>query len=121
MKDLLPEILFPASLLDKVELHFDWRPAVENGRITFVADLIRGKEHSAISFEIRLPELTGAQLTQIQIFLERRQAGLTTHYEMARILCWLVDCSIVQTNPGLSQKDRDTKVRELLLARSGKL
>jgi len=112
-QDSLPETLL--TELGKVEVHFDWRPAAENGCVIFAADLIRGKERSAIKFEINLLKLTDAQLTRLHIFLERRQAGLTTHGEMARILCCLLDCSLTQAQPGSDKSLRDSKVRELLL------
>jgi hypothetical protein len=115
MKDPLPEMLLTASDLDKVEVHFDWRSTVENGRILFQADLVRGDKYSAIRFEIDLLRLNQPELTQLYLFLERRHSGVTTHYEMARILYWLVDCSIVQAQTGWNKSLRDSKIRELLL------
>jgi hypothetical protein len=118
MEDPLPELLLTASELNTVRVHFDWHPEARDGCVTFGADIIRGKERSAARFQINLLKLTEAELTRLHIFLERRHAGLTTPYEMARILCWLVDCALFQAHPDWSKALREEKTRELLLCKT---
>jgi hypothetical protein len=116
MEDPLPELLLTASELDTVQVHFDWH-TLHDGCVTFVVDIVRGKERSAIRFQINLLKLTEAELPRLHIFLRRRHSGLTTPYEMAHTLCWLIDCALFQAHPGWSKSFRDAEVRKLLLCK----
>jgi hypothetical protein len=109
------EIDSQIEAIDEVRIHFDWRPAVKDGRIIFQAGVIRGEKHSSISFEVDLGKLSEVELEQLRDFLTRRHAGLTTAYETTRAITWLLDRSVAQAQPRLSDHDRQIKVHELLL------
>ncbi len=104
------------TAVDEVEVHFDWRPAVQNGRVVFQADIVREGRRSAISFQIDLHRLEHVELEQLNTFLARRHAGLTDGYAITRTIVWLLDISLRQNEPLLSEEDRCAKVRELLMA-----
>jgi hypothetical protein len=106
------------EVVDEVQLEFDWHPVMENGRIVFQSRVTRVGRTSTVNFEIDLTKLREAEL-QLADFLSRQHAGLVSGYELSRILCWLLDISIAQTQPGLSKALRDSKVRELLLSKKG--
>src|SRR6266478_9867861 len=50
------------AAVDEVEVHFDWRPAVQDGCVVFQADIVRGGRRSAISFEVDLHKLSQTEL-----------------------------------------------------------
>jgi hypothetical protein len=99
---------------DPVDIYFDWRPSVENGRLLFQTQIMRGACSSRIDFEVDLPKLREAELQQLADFLSRQHSGLVNGYEMTRAIVWLLDLSLQQrdTPPDLL----DSTVRELLLS-----
>jgi galactitol-specific phosphotransferase system IIC component len=109
----------PVATVDEVDIYFDWHPSVENGRLLFQTRIIRGTLASRVDFEIDLGKLREVELKQLSDFLSRRHTGLTSGYEVTRTVVWLLDLSLGQQQPGLSKADRDSKVRELLLAKEG--
>lgn len=98
-----------------VGVQFDWDTPTKIGGIVFRARLERAGQISTNTFEIDLLKLKHAELEQLHLFLGRRHAGLTTHYEMSWHLAWLLEISIQQTEPQLSPAERQRKVRQLLL------
>jgi hypothetical protein len=101
---------------DQIGIQFDWDPPTKIGHILFRARIERFGQISLNTFEIDLFRLSHAELVQLQIFLGRRHAGLTTHYEIAWHLSWLLGISLQQTEPQVSPTERQRKVRQLLLA-----
>jgi hypothetical protein len=101
---------------DPVNINFDWLPNPRDGRVVFQIRISRRGQISATDFEIDLCKLAHDELESLNTFLSRCHAGLGDGYEITRIACWLVDRSIAQAEPSLSDHDRGAKVRELLLA-----
>jgi hypothetical protein len=99
----------------QVAVTFDWQPVVTDGRARFHLSLARGSERSELTFEIHLDVLTEPELERLHLFLVRRQLGMTTHQEMAAAICWLIDCSLRQSEPLLGLAERTSRLRVLLL------
>ena len=102
---------------DSVGLGFDWEvPAAVGEPITFLADIARGDQVSSIRFQLDVNKLQNNELERLHDFLARYHARVTTHYELAWHLSWLVETWLTQAQPELSPEDRHAKVREMLLA-----
>jgi hypothetical protein len=102
---------------DQVAVTFDWQPVVTDGRARFHLTLQRKDRRSNVTFAINLNRLTESELERLHHFLVRRHLNATTHEEMATALCWLIDCSLRQTEPALNATERDVRLRRLLLCR----
>ena len=100
---------------DEVRINFDWILHVQDARITFQVRLERRSQKSAIDFGIDLSRLSVLELEHLNGFLARRHTGITTPYEIARNLSWLLELSLAQTTLQLNLGERQLKVRELLL------
>jgi hypothetical protein len=59
--------------------------------------------------------VTPAEYKQLETFINRRRANLTTHYEIAWHLSWLLRISLEQTKPEWTHAERLREVRRLLL------
>ncbi len=103
------EWLLRPSRSDWVKIEFDWQM---DSPIQFQVRISRRDQYSAISFTIDLSKLTGTDLQKLHDFLVGRPKG----YWLIRKITWLLDISLVQQMPFLSEENRHAKVRELLLA-----
>jgi hypothetical protein len=84
--------------------------------LPFLADIARGDQVSSIRFQLDPNKLQNNELERLHDFLARYHARVTTHYELAWHLSWLVETWLTQAQPELSPEDRHAKVREMLLA-----
>jgi hypothetical protein len=107
-----------ALLVLRPHLYFDWWPIVDEGRITFRAQLDYGDQKTAIDFQTDINRLLTNEQERLHQFLARRKAGMTTPAEMAFILAWLLDLSITQNSADLTAEKRQQKILQLLLITS---
>jgi hypothetical protein len=105
----------PGEVVDEVRLEFDWAPVMKDGVIIFQTRITRKSQISQVNFQVDLTKLCETELQQLSDFLARRHAGLTSGYEVTRTITWLLNRSIAQAQVGLSDHERQAKVRELLL------
>jgi hypothetical protein len=101
---------------DSVRLRFDWEvPASAGDPIIFLADIARGGQVSSIRFQLDLNKLQNNEAQKLHNFLARYHARVTTHYELAWHLSWLVESWLSQVQRDLTPEGRHAKARELLL------
>jgi hypothetical protein len=105
----------PRSDFDDVRITFDWLPHVEEGRITLQVCVERGSQKSTVDFVVDLSRLSEIERKYLANFLASRHAGVTTPYELAWHLSWLLELSLVQSAPALTSAEWQLKVRQLLL------
>jgi|SRR6516225_7771575 hypothetical protein len=106
----------PRSDSCRVTIEFDWEvPAAAGEPTVFLASISRSGRKSSIRFGIDLKRLQSAELEKLHDFLARYHARLTTDYELAWHLSWLVETWFSQLQPDLTPEGRHAKLRALLL------
>jgi hypothetical protein len=102
------------SVVDEIELFFDWIPSVTNGSITFITTIVRGAARSTIQYEVDLNRLSSEELEQLHDVLCKRHAGTDNGPEVAKAIGWLLDLSLAQSSR-LDLHARRLAVGQLLL------
>jgi hypothetical protein len=110
-RELIPTA---ASVADKLELFFDWLPAVVSGHVTFRTAIVRGATRSSVEFTVDLARLDSDELERLHGVLSRRHAGLDSGPEIAASVAWLLGLSLQQTSC-LDLHARRFAVRQILL------
>jgi hypothetical protein len=100
------------------QIQFDWDALITDGGWTFHLGIKRGDQHSLIDFTIDLNKLAPTARERLDSFIARRQAGLRDDHDLALHLSWLLETWLMQVQPEISTRERQRRVRQLLLIES---
>ena len=102
----------PRTDSDQVSIQFGWEvPSRAHAPIVFEVRVRRRRRENTINFAIDLDRLQTGDLQILHDLLAYPPRG----YWLARAVAWLVDASLRQQQPHWSDKQRNQRVRELLL------
>jgi hypothetical protein len=102
------------SALEPIKIDCDWHYQRDQ-KVLFDFRVERVGQKSNVEILIDLLRLDKNQAERLKDFLERLHAHQTSAMERVRTTAWLVDLSLRQQRPEVTQAQRDAEVRALLL------